>query len=584
MPDSLLADLDDSQRAAITSTAAPLAILAPAGSGKTRVLTRRIAWRIHDGSAQARHVVAVTFTRKAAAELRTRLVALGTEPVVAGTFHALALDQLRRTAVDRGRYPPTVLDRKARLLGPLLGRHSDAATVSELAAEIEWAKAQVLGPADYAAAAPRARRHTTLPAEQIAARFADYEQEKRRRGLLDFDDLLVGAAEAMADADAAAAQRFRFRHFFVDEFQDASPLQLRVLRAWLGSRSDLCVVGDEAQAIYGFAGGDAGALVGFTELFPGATVLRLSTNYRSTRQIVRASQAALGAARHDVHPVTTPRGDGPIPRVVGYPDGEAEADGVARAARAAATRGRRWSDIAVVFRTNAQAAPIAAALARNGVPHRLRDADRGGPSAPVREALRRLRDHQRDRPDRSFAELLAELVTPDDHAPPPPSELVDLARDYTAVEPAGGSLAGFVSWLELGTTEATHGLDAVELVTFHRAKGLEWPVVFVVGLEAGFVPIAHAETHDALAEEARLLHVALGRASEELHLSWARRRTFGTRPSAREESPWLARVAGATMPGPADRLPDPHHALSAVRSTLAAHAPAPPPRRRRFPR
>ncbi|HEV2992855.1 MAG TPA: ATP-dependent helicase, partial [Acidimicrobiia bacterium] len=258
--DALLVGLDEQQRAAVVTDAAPLAVLAGAGAGKTRVLTRRIAWRAATDRLEAPHVLAVTFTRRAAGELRDRLARLALRPrVTAGTLHALCLAQLRCRAAEEGRSAPVLLERKARLLVPLVtARGAEARVVaSELAGEIEWAKARLVLPDGYEAAVSLAGRTPARPAAQVAAVYARYEREKQRRGLLDFDDLLARCADALErDAAFAAAQRWRFRHLFVDEFQDISPAQLRVLRGWLGDRDDLCVVGDADQAIYGFGGGD----------------------------------------------------------------------------------------------------------------------------------------------------------------------------------------------------------------------------------------------------------------------------------------------------------------------------------------
>jgi DNA helicase-2/ATP-dependent DNA helicase PcrA len=585
MRDPLLDDLDDAQRAAVVDPAAPLAIVAPAGSGKTRVLTRRIAYRVRESTAEPRHVLALTFTRKAAGELTDRLGALGVgEHVTAGTFHALALAQLRAHAADRRRAAPVVLDRTARLLAPLARRVARGASAGELAAEIAWARARLVAPSGYVAAARAAERAPGCPLAAVAEVYERYEQEKRRRGVLDFDDLLERCTRAIADDDDfAASQRFAFRHLFVDEFQDVSRLQLGLLEAWLGGRPDLCVVGDDAQAIYAFAGADPNLLRDFPQVFPGGTVVRLTTNYRSTPQIVRAADAVLGRGSGVDRDVPGAAGDdGPIPVLAAYADDDAEARGVVHAARDANRRGVAWSEMAVLFRTNAQAAPFEAAFARSLVPTRLRDAERPGADAALRDAIGVLRQRSREQPGATFAALLADLSAPlADEPPVLARDVFDLGRAYLAAIDGPGSVAGFAAWVELpGHADAAGPpAEAVELVTFHRAKGLEWRVVFVAGVESGLVPIAHATSGEARAEEQRLLHVALGRAGEELHVSWARRRSFAGRRVAREESPWLARIARSSTPGPADRVPDRQAALAGVRDTLRARQP-PEPRRR----
>lgn len=576
-PDPLLADLDAHQRAAVTEPHGPLAILAPAGSGKTRVLTRRIAFRVREERSEARHVLAVTFTRRAAGELVDRLEALGVDgALTAGTFHALALAQLRRRAADQRTEPPRVLDRKARILAPLLrargtGPASHTAlglAAGAVAAEIEWAKARMIPPDRFAAAAAAAERRLPRSSAELADLYAAYEAEKRRKRWLDFDDLLAGCADAIeTDGTFAAAQRWRFRDLFVDEFQDATPLQMRLLRAWLGGRHDLTVVGDVAQAIYGFAGADAAPLAEFRAHFPGGRTVALAYNYRSTAAIVAIGEAALGpAAGVERDPPRAVRPADQPATITVFDDDAHEAAAVADACYREFTGGVPWHRIGVLFRTNAQSSLFETAFARRGVPFRLAGAARFATRPVVRSLLDRLRTAERADPRRSFAEHLADLAADadadkdadtdkdaDDNsdatrraAPAVGDEelrehrdaLLDFGREYAERETGPRSVSAFVSWLDLATrTDARE--RGVDLVTFHRAKGLEWQVVFVTGLERGLVPISWAATPAARAEERRLLHVALGRAEDALHCSWARLRTAAGRRSARQPSPWL---------------------------------------------
>lgn len=615
MADALLDDLDERQRAAVTSTSAPLAILAPAGSGKTRVLTRRIAYRVREQTADARHVLAVTFTRRAAAELVDRIGRLVDDrTVTAGTFHALALAQLRRLAADRGREPPRVVADKSRLVKPLLrsgrapggggaGGGASGVAVADVVAEIEWAKARMVTPDRFAAAAHAAGRRLPCPAPDLADVYDRYERDKRTRHVVDFDDLLSQAADAFdRDADFASGQRWRFRHLFVDEFQDATPLQLRVLRAWLADRDDLCVVGDPAQAIYGFAGADAAPLADFDRFFPGGATISLTRNHRSTARIVAFAESALGARAGVTRdaPVAT-RSSGNAPTIVEYADGAAEAAGVADACWRAFTRGVPWDRIAILCRTNAQAAAFQAACTRRGVPCAsvsTADGERFARRDTVRSLLESLRERQAAAPGRAFADHLADLAadpgvdpdvdedvgggpapgTPPDGLERDRARLLELGREYVALEGNAGGVAGFAAWLDQATRASTPHA-AVELVTFHRAKGLEWEVVFVTGLERGLVPIAWAESPAAIAEERRLLHVALTRATDELSVSWAHVREGGSRTSRREPSPWLTDLA-ATLRGMRGAPVDPRRELATVRATLAAATPAPPRVRR----
>ena len=534
--DALLEGLDPTQRDAVTSRAAPLAILAGAGSGKTRVLTRRIAWQSSEELIDPAHVLAVTFTRKAAGELRARLARLGVrESVTAGTFHAIALAQLRRRADEQGRTMPELLDRKVRILMRLLpnrGREG-ALAAAEIASEIEWAKARLVKPDGYEAAVTLAGRATPRPPAEVAGIFASYEREKRKRGLVDFDDLISGCADVLErDADFAAAQRWRFRHLFVDEFQDASAAQFRLLRAWLGDRSDLCVVGDPDQAIYGFAGADASYLGGFrrvfpTERFPHVGVVQLGSNYRSSPQVVAAATAVLGPPGRRRREVHAARPDGPLPTFIEY----ASADDEARGDRPRAPR-RRERAVAVVAHGRALPRQRAVGAVRGGAHTRRHPVPRarrrtlprtpGGPGRARRAARRRTRG-DRHRP---FAEHLTDMTTDAESVAEERREHVDalvrLGHEYLEADGGRGSVDGFLEFLQTslrGDDAGNSSGNAVELLTFHRAKGLEFDTVFVTGLERGLVPISHAKTPEAMDEEQRLLYVALSRAERGLHLT-----------------------------------------------------------------
>lgn len=626
--DALLDDLDPTQLAAVTSDAAPLAIVAPAGSGKTRVLTRRIAYRCREERVEPRHVLAVTFTRKAAGELVSRMGKLGVDGrITAGTFHAIALGQLRRHAAERNREVPRVVERKSRILAPLMGGRGAASTVavSDIAAEIEWAKARLIGPDDYEAAAEAAGRRSPRGAGEVSALYERYEHEKRRRHLIDFDDVLSRCSDAITrDEEFAAGQRWRFRHFFVDEFQDATPLQLRLLRAWLGDSSELTVVGDPAQAIYGFTGADAAPLVRFERAFPGSETIVLERNYRSTPAVVSLAEVALGTAAGSLrrHPDAV-RPDGAAPTIVSYADDDAEARAVAEACWEQHAAGVHWDEMAVLFRTNAQSSRFETAMTRRGVPFRIGEGQRFAARAHVRTVLDELRAAERNAPGKPFAHHLADVAagaklegaTPDAEPDPDPDvesmgsaeragaedarahrdALFAFGREYLEAVGGAGGVAEFVNWLDLATSGATSGATGranngalaaapgVDLVTFHRAKGLEWSVVFVTGLERGLVPISWAATEAAQAEERRLLHVALSRAEDELHCSWARARTIGSRRAEREPSPWLPALEHEANRAPHGLLQGrlaPRDHLAELRATLAATSPpSPPPER-----
>jgi DNA helicase II / ATP-dependent DNA helicase PcrA len=585
--DHLLHDLDEAQRRAVTSPARPLAILAPAGSGKTRVLTRRIAWRIETDDADASHVLALTFTRKAAGELRDRLRALGLrDGVAAGTFHGVAYAQLRGRWADEGRAAPELLVRKGRLLQDIIGgsRGQSQLSVGQLAGEIEWAKARLTGPDGYAEAVAAARRRPPAPPKRIAELYRRYEDAKRKARMVDFDDLLRLCSHFIeTDPAFAAAQRWRHRHVFVDEFQDVNPLQLRLLDAWRGDGYDLCVVGDPQQAIYGWNGADAGFLEGFRRLYPPADVIELLGSYRSTPSILAAAGDVLRAAGVAGREVRARRPDGVPPRLERHAAERDEAQAIARAVRDRRGPRAAWSSQAVLVRTHAQIPPIADALRHAGIPHRVRGSDTVLDHRTVRDALDLLR-----RDDAPLGERLPDLSTladpvdgGDEAAEGVPARgrveldlVMELARDHLRLNP-GASAPDFAAWLVATfTAEGGDGWgDAVTLATFHAAKGLEWPIVHLAGLEDGYVPIAHARTAAQRAEEARLLYVAMTRAEDELRCSWAAERTFGGRTSERRLTPWLAGLAERQRARPADDRSEPaadwRQRLASQRAQLA---------------
>lgn len=586
-PEALLEGLDDAQRAAVTSTALPLVVLAPAGSGKTRVLTRRIAHRVATGAADPRHVLALTFTRKAAGELDDRLRRLGLRgDVTTGTFHAVAWGTLRTRWADQGRAPQALLDRKGRLLtelAPSVPGKDKRTVAADLATEIEWAKARMVTPDAYAEAVASAGRRPSLKPEVVAEVYAAYETRKHRGGLVDFDDLLALVARALEDDESfASAQRWRFRHLFVDELQDVNPLQFRLLEAWRGDRYDVTAVGDPQQAIYGWNGADAGFLLDIHRWWPPAEVIELDRSYRSTPEILSDAAAVLRGARQPAREVLATRAAGPPPHLSGHADDRAEAIAIARAVRLARAPGRRWSEQAVLVRTHAQTHLIAEALRGAGIPHRVRGGAAFLDRADVRRALRDLRsatvplgtaladlELQLDAQATAEDELLylrdedidARTVVLDRQADERAAlaALLRMGRDYLRLDPVGRADT-FSSWLTATVqSEGDHpgSRDAVDVATFHAAKGLEWTTVHLAGAEDGFVPIAHARTATARAEEARLLYVAMTRAQQDLRITWAEHRTFGGKVVERRRSPLLDPLVQRAAACPAPTEPGP---------------------------
>ena len=573
--DPLLADLTPEQRDAVTTRASPLCIVAGAGSGKTRVLTRRIAWQVGQGSADPRRVLALTFTRRAAADLRDRLRRLGLrDPPRAGTFHAAALAQLRRYAADRDRRPPQILQNRTAFLAEMRPRDSREAT-ARLAAEIDWARARMIPPERYPEQAGAARRHPPRRTEAIAAAYAAYEEAKRRRRprLFDFDDLLAACRAIMeSQPDEAAAQRWRNQHLLVDEFQDVNPLQFALLRSWMGEESTVAVVGDPDQAIYGWNGADPGLIGDVGRHLPGCAVLHLRTNFRSTPEICEAAGRILGR-----EPQPAVRPPGPAPTVTECSE-EDEGAVLARRVRSLRRPGAPWRHQAVLARTNAQLPPLRRALESQGIPV----AARAGANPLEHPAVRDLVaswdagaslraaviDARSDRHEIIGAasasdpatryEIIGAASAGDpaerseiDAAGAALDALLALADDHMALDP-GATVGSFTSGLRSSGRPAD-AADGVELTTFHGAKGLEWPVVHIVGTEDGYVPVSHARTPEARAEERRLFHVAATRAGQELHVQWCSSRQVGDRIVERRPSPWL----GATGPSKAStKAPD----------------------------
>ncbi|HUI02416.1 MAG TPA: ATP-dependent helicase, partial [Acidimicrobiales bacterium] len=480
-------------------------------------------------------------------------------------------EQLRRHWADRGLRPLALVEEPTPLVAAVLGDHGRGTPAAHAAlGEIHWAQVRMLAPDDYARAARRAGRKPVagLPAHDVAEVYRRYQHLKDRRGVLDLDDLVTRCAALLEeDATAAAAVRWRTRHLFVDEFQDVNPAQWRLLSAWLGEGRDLCVVGDPRQAIYAWNGADPSLLDTLPALVPGISVVRLDDNHRCTPQVLSTAAAVLAGPG-----ARATRPDGPAPVIAGFDDDGAEARALARWLRCAHRPGRSWSQLAVLARTHARLEPVAAALAGAGIPVRVAGGRR---DAELRAALRALRRMPAQRRLRS---ALAELVAGDGCGERPPAvDALERLADEHALEAPGASVGEFVEWaVAEGVLDHEAGAgDAVELCTFHRAKGLEWPAVAVVGLEAGMVPIVHASAPEALAEEHRLLYVALTRAEDELWCSWSGVRSSGDKTWRCEPSPLVDRLSrGAREAAP--RGQDLPGRLAALRATLSGGAPCAP--------
>ncbi len=555
--DRVLAGLDGEQRAAVAAPPGPVCILAGAGTGKTWAITHRIAYRVLAGQVAARHVLAVTFTARAAAELRARLATLGVEGVQARTFHAAALRQVRFFAprLLSGKAMPELIETKARLVtlaAARSGLRADRTTARDLAGEIEWAKSSLIEPGEYEIAATKASRDTPVEPAKVGEVFAAYEQLKRSSSMMDFEDLLRAAVWAVEDhADVAEQIRAQYRHFTVDEYQDVNPLQQRLLEAWLGGRDDLTVVGDASQTIYSFTGASSAHLLEFPRRMRGATVVRLVRDYRSTPQVVGLANAiirqARGAEARLRLELQGQRPSGPEPEIRMFPDEPAEAAAVAARCAELIAAGTPAREIAVLFRTNAQSESYEEALAEAGVPTVVQGAERFFERAEVRQAMVAIRGAARSTPAelpvREAVVLALEGVGWRPDEPPPGGAARERWEALQALvaltdEVPAGSLDEFGAELSRrATLQHAPTVEGVTLASLHSAKGLEWDAVFLVGLAEGTLPTSYAKTAEALEEERRLLYVGITRARQWLWLSYAAARSPGGR--ARRASRFL---------------------------------------------
>lgn len=565
---AVLAPLDPQQRAVAEALHGPVCVLAGAGTGKTRAITHRIAHAVLAGVVEPSQVLAVTFTTRAAGEMRSRLHLLGAAGVQARTFHSAALRQARYfwPQVTGAALPP-VTERTLPLVARASRRVRTAALDRDLHAEIGWAKVSNVLPEEYAIRAERAGRVVAgADLDAVGAVYEAYETVKRESGVIDLTDVLL-AAVGVLDAEPTVARQVRaqYRWFVVDEYQDVSPVQQRLLQLWLGDRNDVCVVGDPAQTIYTFAGATAQYLLGFRQRYPDATTVRLVRNYRSTPQVLDVANAILrqstGPERAGAS-LQAHRPDGEPVVVRAEADEPAESVGVAALVGSWLREGTRPQDVAVLVRTNAQIARLEEAFADARVPVAIRGAQRFFDRPEVKRGTVALR----------AAALAADATAPAQSAGADPdgaagtplgdavraalgavgwsltppvgggaardaweslTALVLLADDTAAADPRI-TLRGFVDLLA-ERAQAQHAPDApaVTIATLHAAKGLEWSSVVLAGMHDGGLPSAQADTPELVAEERRLCYVGVTRARDRLVLSWARARAAGGAPTRR---------------------------------------------------
>ena len=566
-PQELLTALDPDQREVAEHLEGPMCVLAGAGTGKTRAITYRIAHGVASGAYEPTQVLAVTFTARAAGEMRSRLRDLGVIGAQARTFHSAALRQLDYFyPVAVGGRRPELVEHKAGLVATAARRvslPSDRALVRDLSAEVEWAKVQMLRPEDYPERVRELRRQTPggLTAQDVARLYEAYESAKTERGVMDFEDVLLSMVGILRSrSDIAAQVRGQYKHFVVDEYQDVSPLQHRLLQLWLGPRRrQLCVVGDVSQTIYSFTGASPAYLTGFAQEFPGARTVRLTRDYRSTPQVVSLANTVLaGRGRRGLPSgaveLVAQRPSGPAVRFDVYDDDEAEAAGVVSHVQRLAAAGVPLSEVAVLYRTTAQSEVLEQALAQAGIGVLVRGGTRFFQRPEVRRAMVLLRGAARTETANLSGDLstdVREVLAREGWSESPPAQrgavrerwdslnaIVELGDQLA--QSRGAGLAGLARELE-ERAEAQNAptYDGVTLSTIHAAKGLEWDAVLIIGLSDGLLPISLAEGPEAVEEEKRLLYVAVTRAREHLVLSYARARHAGGR-AARKPTRFLA--------------------------------------------
>ncbi|MBA8817332.1 DNA helicase-2/ATP-dependent DNA helicase PcrA [Microbacterium halimionae] len=548
--------LDEEQTEAVRTLRGPVCVLAGAGTGKTRVITRRIAHGVDTGAYSPGRVMAVTFTAKAAGEMRGRLRALGVVGVSARTFHAAALAQLNFFwPTIAGDAPPSLIDNKVRLLAHAadeVGLHPDTPTLRDVASHIEWRKVTMRSIEDGLAERPDGVGR--LSGAALADLQRSYERVKDARRQLDFEDVLLACAGMIeSEPRVAKAVREQYRHFTVDEFQDVSPLQNRLLELWLGDRRDICVVGDASQTIYSFAGAQPHFLLDFERRYEDAHVVRLQQNYRSSPQVVAVANSLMRGRPGALVLSAASAAPAPTPVATAYPDEVAEARGVAAAVAAQVRDGIPVEDIAVLYRAHSQSPEIITALSDASISTTVLGGKRFFDLPEVRQAIMALRAASVAPQQHGFRDAVRDVLRSlglVDEAPPAGGALREAWEARSAIlrlaeeAAAGVTLREFADQL-LARAKDQHepSMRTVTLSTLHAAKGLEWKHVYFVGLAEGQLPISYATTFEQIDEERRLAYVGITRAEQTLSLSWSR----GAGARERQPSRFLREIGSDTL-------------------------------------
>ena len=528
--DEILAALDPDQRAVALASRGPVCVIAGAGTGKTRAITHRIAYAAAIGTMDPQKVLALTFTAKAAGEMRARLRSLGVPTVAARTIHSAALKQLLYfwPSVFGGR-TPDLMTTKTGFLTEAINRaglsDSVRATNRELmrdiASEIEWAKVSQVAPSDYVdEISKRMQKPRVLP-EQMVQIYTAYESIKKQELAIDFEDVLLLCA-AMLEEEREVRERVQdqYRYFTIDEYQDVSPIQQRLINAWLGKRNDICVVGDPAQTIYSFAGATPVFLNTFTQRFPDSEVIRLSTGYRSTPEITFAANALL---RHGAmgQELVAQNEHGTQPSVVGYSDEASEVNGVLSEITDLLSAGTPPHEVAILARTNSQLKSVERAMQKVNLPYQVRSTERFFDRREVRDFLSEVRKASViPAQGQGWIDELRTLAQPylTGEAIDGIAALLHLARELDDDDNfTPKTLRGYLREVEDRVQQNNPPtMPVVTLATLHAAKGLEWERVFLIGASEGQLPVSDA----SIDEERRLFYVGITRAKADLHISY----------------------------------------------------------------
>lgn len=553
-PEELLSSLDEDQRVVAQQLYGPVCVLAGAGTGKTRAITHRIAYGVATGTYSPDRILALTFTTRAAGEMKTRLRQLGAGPVQAQTFHAAALRQLGHFWPNYvGGTMPTLFESKARPLAEsakMVGLRLDTATLRDIAGEVEWRKVNNLTIEQYEAVAVTKALPGNIGVADMLSLMATYEQLKDDRNLIDMEDVLLLNAGLLESEQAAALEvRERYRFFVVDEYQDVSPLQHHLLSLWMGDHRDLCVVGDASQTIYSFTGATSDYLLGFSQSYADAMIIKLERNYRSTAPIVTLANYLM-RERPGALELVAQTHQGPQPTLSQYPDDHAEARAVADAISSDIASGIKPEDIAVLYRINVQAVALEQALSDRGISFHIHGATRFFDMPDVKQAIMALRGASVSVSGEPLFKSVSDVLRSLGWTQEPPAGGGALRAKWDALnalmvmaDEASPETTFREFTDELITRQQSQhepNRHAVTLASVHSSKGLEWKSVYVIGLSEGLFPISYATTLEVIAEERRLLYVAITRAQEKLALSWAR---YGTNTSTgRQPSRFVAEL------------------------------------------